>query len=243
LSRGFNFISQRNAGHRKPAVSTISNAITTAANTINKDNYKISLLLGHRDALRKLALQIQPTNCAACPPRANEKERSILRGIARENPENLEADLRRSPFFTPLMHLEDRFLPQIHGYVFKLYGLDSDDDCPISILETDAVYFYTGAQVTNIADSLLNPAFRNYLQPHPDNVPYCVGDGPQFRIQVDATIRLFQCDLAMSFIAHVVSREAIPNSTECILLGQHTFINRLRFECIPRAFPQCSPPG
>jgi hypothetical protein len=60
-------------------------------------------------------------------------------------------------------------------------------------------------------------------------------DGTYIRIQVDACIRFSQRDLAITFIAHVVPREMIPNQTECILLGQHTFIDCIRFESIPRA--------
>jgi len=51
------------------------------------------------------------------------------------------------------------------------------------------------------------------------------------RVQVDATIRFWQKDCDISFVAVVVLSSNLPNG---ILLGQFTFLGRIRYESRPR---------
>jgi hypothetical protein len=138
-----------------PCVTTISNAVVTAANAINQDR-KILLITPrsreHQAAMRKLALESQllnvchykaPPGRAACPPPATEEEKRIIRRIAREDSAHLEHDLRRMPCFTTPMHVADgsRALPQVYGCVFRLSRIDDVEGCPISIIDsTNSVY-------------------------------------------------------------------------------------------------------
>jgi hypothetical protein len=92
--------------------------------------------------------------------------------------------------------------------------------------------FDTGAHTSIISEDLItDESFRTYLQSD-ENAPYT--DHKVGAVEVDATIRFSNTDVQLSFLAHVLPLERMPNRFSGILLGQKTLIDRLQCHLIPR---------
>ena len=80
-------------------------------------------------------------------------------------------------------------------------------------------------------DLITDESFRTYLRSD-ENAPYT--DYRAGAVQVDASIRFSNTDVRLSFLAHVLPLERMPNHFSGVLLGQKTFIDRMQCRLIPR---------
>ena len=79
-------------------------------------------------------------------------------------------------------------------------------------------------------DLITDESFRTYLQSD-ENVPHT---DYRVAVEVDASIRFSNTDVRLSFLAHMLPLECMPNCFSGMILGQKTFIDRMQCRLIPR---------
>lgn len=161
------------------------------------------------------------------PQRATKSVQDAVRRLALADRTN------RDPYLMVRAGLAESHLTQL-DIVLNLRGID-DDEGNTQLLGSARAFVDTGAHVTCISSDLVEPDYWTYLRTHPENAPYRVGTEPHVSIQVDFMLDLPQLkDFTFSGLAKVVPREAMPNSLSGVLLGQHTFLDRMEFCLRPR---------
>lgn len=104
---------------------------------------------------------------------------------------------------------------------------------PAKWLDSVGMVWDMGAHRTIIAEEVLVPSFRHYLQT-PVYDPYRSPDGCS--VQVDAEVALTNKIMLVNALAVVVPQAKMPNQLLGILFGQISCINCLRYESTPREF-------
>jgi len=138
-------------------------------------------------------------------PRSQEAY-NLIREIAKEAAE----EEFRMPYVLLHAELFESHLPIVIADLV-LRGVDGDDEDPIAELNGVSMIWDTGAHHTIIADEILPPEFRKYLE-IPVHDPYRSRDG--LSLQLDAGIALSNCAISISAVALVV-----PNEMAGILFG------------------------
>lgn len=113
----------------------------------------------------------------------------------------------------------------------NLAGIDAQVSDPTFFSGTIPLLWDTGAHTSIIAEDMLPPSFRAYLQDkqHDD---YRSKD--QTRVQVDATVGFTNCLMEFSTIFLVVPRRSVPNGHVGAIIGQRAFIDRLQYRSVPK---------
>ena len=189
-----------------------------------------------RDAVRNLAKTtnedlgpLKVRNCIPAaqlpPPQAiSQKGKMVLK-------ENFRNELSlRKPFHHTVATIEDAKLPNLSARI-ALTAIDSDNntDDPRITIQTDHCLFDTGAQYCSVSDDLVDPAFLN-LKVH-DNYRFHNNLG----IQADSVFSLSNSTFKITGIFFILPLSSIPNRRSGVILGQHTFIDKLMVELIPRS--------
>ncbi|KAI9778262.1 MAG: uracil DNA glycosylase [Geoglossum umbratile] len=218
----------------------VSQAVEIAARAL-RDNYRRvfftrPLSKATRAAARDMALAPPRTSPIAIrsntngplpdPPTLSPKQKAALKQLA------LETILPRGvPYLLTLCPgLAEAYLPSLTGRL-ALTGLGSDAQSPRTVVTTDNIYFDTGAHIPIMSDDLVTGEFRRYLRTE-ENAPYLLHNGS--KVQVSASLRFSNGQIAMAFVMLVVPLDRMPNRFSGVLLGQRTFMDRLQVEMIPR---------
>lgn len=156
------------------------------------------------------------------PTPRTQEARNLIREIAKE--------AAKEEFRMPYVLPHESYLPIVTADLV-LRGVDGDDEDPIAELNGVSMIWDTGAHRTIIADEILPPEFRKYLE-SPVHDPYRSRDG--LSLQVDAGIALSNCAASISAVALVVPKTKMPNEMAGILFGQRLCIDQLSYHSIPR---------
>jgi hypothetical protein len=200
-------------------ITTVKNASRAVATSLQDDDTQIILFHEQSPDERK-SLR------TAAPERPSPQVCNALRQIARDQP---------WPTQEPYVHIRsrraERYLPCLSGSL-ALMGIDGNEDSPVCKILTDAIYFDTGAHVSAISDDLVDEKFLEYLRLEENKANYDSGVG---KVMVDSTISFTNTRVQIPFLMYVVPQDMMPNRLSGVLLGQHTFIDRLQYESTPRA--------
>ena len=116
-----------------------------------------------------------------------------------------------------------------------LRGLDGSTTDPICELASVEMIWDTGAHRTIITEDILPERFQEHLK-DPIHDRYRSGDF--MCVQLAGTVALSNCPIAISAVALVVPKSAVPNQRSGILFGQSQCMDRLSYRAIPRRILQ-----
>lgn len=165
------------------------------------------------------------------PERATKEVRAALRRMALADRTNLD------PYLVIPVALADPFIPRLDVKI-RLNGIDDDEYGWEELFELVPAYLDTGAHITLISADRLAATFWSYLRTDPINAPYRIYHARMEMVacQVDMVLDIPALrSHTFTILAKVIPREMMPNGFSGVLLGQHTFLDRLEYTMKPWA--------